>query len=48
MAFAADPELRARMGAAARASVVPRYAVDRLIDDMDTLYRTLLEERTAR
>jgi glycosyltransferase involved in cell wall biosynthesis len=46
--LAADPELRARMGAAGRARVVPRYAVDRLIDDMDTLYRALLEERTAR
>lgn len=46
--LAADPELRARMGAAGRERVVPRYAVDRLIDDMDTLYRTLLEERTAR
>ncbi len=46
--LAADPELRARMGAAGRARVVPRYAVDRLIDDIDTLYRTLLEERTTR
>ena len=46
--LAADPELRARMGAAGRERVVPRYAVERLIDDVDTLYRTLLEERRTR
>ncbi len=41
--LAADPELRARMGAAGRARVIPRYAVDRLVDDVDRLYRSLLE-----
>jgi len=46
--LAADPELRERMGAAGRARVVPRYAVDRLIDDVDALYRTLLEEERTR
>lgn len=41
--LAADPALRERMGALGRARVIPRYAVDRLIDDMDRLYRSLLE-----
>ena len=40
--LAADPELRDRLGAAGRARVVPRYAVDRLVDDIDRLYRSLL------
>jgi glycosyltransferase involved in cell wall biosynthesis len=40
--LAADPELRARMGEAGRARVVPRYAVERLVDDVDRLYRSLL------
>jgi glycosyltransferase involved in cell wall biosynthesis len=40
--LAHDPELRARMGAAGRERVIPRYAVDRLIDDVDRLYRSLL------
>jgi glycosyltransferase involved in cell wall biosynthesis len=44
--LAADPELRARMGAAGRERVVSRYAVERLVDDVDRLYRSLLE--TAR
>jgi glycosyltransferase involved in cell wall biosynthesis len=43
--LAADPALRARMGAAGRARVFTRYAVDRLIDDVDGLYRTLLEQK---
>jgi glycosyltransferase involved in cell wall biosynthesis len=41
--LARDPELAAQMGAAGRARVVPRYAVTRLIDDIDALYRDLLE-----
>jgi glycosyltransferase involved in cell wall biosynthesis len=41
--LAADPELRARMGAAGRERVLSRYAVDRLVDDVDRLYRSLLE-----
>jgi glycosyltransferase involved in cell wall biosynthesis len=40
--LAADPELRERMGAAGRARVLNRYAVDRLVDDIDRLYRSLL------
>ena len=43
--LAADPELRARMGAAGREHVVARYAVERLVDDVDALYRRLLAER---
>ena len=43
--LAADPELRARMGAAGRARVFERYAVDRLVDDVDRLYRRLLAAR---
>ena len=31
------------MGEAGRARVLPRYAVSRLIDDIDRLYRSLLE-----
>src|SRR5207237_8126719 len=34
-----DPELRERMGRAGRERVLPRYAVDRLIDGVDKLYR---------
>jgi glycosyltransferase involved in cell wall biosynthesis len=41
--LAHDPGLRARMGEAARARVLPRYDVGRLIDDVDRLYRSLLE-----
>ena len=40
--LAADPALRDRMGAAGRSRVLPRYAVDRLVDDVDRLYRALL------
>jgi glycosyltransferase involved in cell wall biosynthesis len=43
--LAADPELRKRLGAAGRARVVPRYSVARLVDDIDLLYRSLLETR---
>ena len=47
--LAADPELRRAMGEAGRARVLPRYAVSRLIDDIDRLYRSLLEaERASR
>jgi glycosyltransferase involved in cell wall biosynthesis len=41
--LAADPKLREQMGAAGRERVLPRYAVERLIDDIDRLYRSLLE-----
>lgn len=40
--LAADPELRRTMGEAGRARVLPRYRVERLIDDIDALYRELL------
>jgi glycosyltransferase involved in cell wall biosynthesis len=40
--LARDPEQRARMGASGRERVITRYAVERLVDDVDTLYRTLL------
>ena len=43
--LAGDPELRARMGAAGRTRTLPRYAVSRLIDDVDALYRELLERK---
>lgn len=43
--LAEDPGLRARMGAAGRAWVLPRYAVGRLADDVDELYRSLLAEK---
>jgi glycosyltransferase involved in cell wall biosynthesis len=41
--LAGDAELRERMGASGREHVLPRYAVDRLVDDVDRLYRSLLE-----
>ena len=41
--LAADPDLRARMGEEGRTWVFPRYAVERLVADVDLLYRSLLE-----
>ena len=46
--LARDPALRERMGAAGRQRVLPRYAVERLVDDVDRLYRSLLSEGGAR
>jgi glycosyltransferase involved in cell wall biosynthesis len=43
--LAADPARRAKMGAAGRERALQRYAVDRLVDDVDQLYRRLLAER---
>jgi glycosyltransferase involved in cell wall biosynthesis len=43
--LANDPDLRGRMGAAGRERMRSRYAVDRLIDDIDRLYRDLLERK---
>ena len=43
--LASDPELRRRMGEAGRRRTVDRYRVDRLVDDVDRLYRSLLEEK---
>src|SRR5437764_11431658 len=46
--LAADPELRKRLGSAGRARVIPRYSVERLVDDIDLLYRSLLASGGAR
>jgi glycosyltransferase involved in cell wall biosynthesis len=43
--LAADPALAQRMGAAGRERVLERYSVERLVDDVDALYRRLLAER---
>lgn len=40
--LAEDPELRAKLGQAGRTRVLERYAVSRLVDDVDRLYRALL------
>ncbi len=45
--LAADPELRERLGTAGRARVIPRYSVERLVDDIDLLYRSLLASAGA-
>jgi glycosyltransferase involved in cell wall biosynthesis len=42
-ALAADPAGRTAMGEAGRESVMSRYRVERLLDDVDALYRELLE-----
>lgn len=46
--LADDPALRVRMGEAGRARVLERYAVPRLVDDIDALYRTLLARELPR
>jgi glycosyltransferase involved in cell wall biosynthesis len=43
--LAADADLRRRMGEAGAESVRERYAVERLLDDVDALYRRLLEAK---
>ena len=40
--LAGDPALRTRMGEEGRVRVLERYAVERLVDDVDALYRELL------
>jgi glycosyltransferase involved in cell wall biosynthesis len=40
-----DRELAARMSAAGRRHVLARYTLERLVDDHDRLYRSLLERR---
>ena len=42
--LARDPELRRTMGKAGSDTVPSRYAVERLVDDVDRLYRSLLNE----
>lgn len=46
--LARSPELGRDFGRAGRAHVLPRYSIPRLVDDVDTLYRTLLQERAPR
>jgi glycosyltransferase involved in cell wall biosynthesis len=46
--LARDPALRARMGKHGRERVLPRYAVERLVEDVDELYRSLLSAAGAR
>ena len=46
--LARDPALRERMGSTGRERVLPRYAVERLVDDVDRLYRSLLSEASVR
>ncbi len=46
--LAHDPALRERMGKQGRERVLPRYAVDRLVGDMDQLYRSLLSAAGGR
>jgi glycosyltransferase involved in cell wall biosynthesis len=46
--LALDPELRGRLGRAGPGNVVPRYRVERLIGDVDALYRELLNGRAPR
>jgi glycosyltransferase involved in cell wall biosynthesis len=43
--LARNPELRVEMGQAGRARTLPRYRVERLVDDIDSLYRVLLAEK---
>ena len=44
-ALAADPALRRQLGESGRARVRERYSVARLVDDVDRLYRALLESK---
>jgi glycosyltransferase involved in cell wall biosynthesis len=46
--LARDPALRERMGRQGRERVLPRYAVNRLVEDVDELYRSLLSEAAVR
>ena len=45
--LAKDPARRARLGERARADVRERYSVERLVDDVDRLYRELLARGAA-
>ena len=42
--LARSPELRAQMGEHGAGRVIPRYRVERLVDDVDALYRELLAD----
>jgi glycosyltransferase involved in cell wall biosynthesis len=43
LALAGDAERRRRMGDAGRQSVLARYSLERLVDDVESLYRGLLQ-----
>jgi len=43
--YLADPDLRRQSGTRARAAVLERFSLDRLVHDVRTLYRELLAER---
>ncbi len=45
--LAHDPERRVAMGVTGRERVLRRYAVARLVDDVDALYRELLDTTSA-
>jgi glycosyltransferase involved in cell wall biosynthesis len=45
--LARDEKLRRRLGESGRERVLKRYAVDRLLDDIDRLYRELLRAASA-
>jgi glycosyltransferase involved in cell wall biosynthesis len=45
--LASDPERRARMGSEGHERVLGRYAVERLVDDIDLLYRSLLDAHAS-
>jgi glycosyltransferase involved in cell wall biosynthesis len=45
--LAGDPDKRDAMGREGRRRVLERYAVDRLVDDIDALYRELLQASPA-
>jgi glycosyltransferase involved in cell wall biosynthesis len=44
-ALAINPDLRTTLGDSGKARVLERYSVARLVDDVDRLYRALLESR---
>jgi glycosyltransferase involved in cell wall biosynthesis len=46
--LAGDPDKRDAMGREGRKRVLERYAVDRLVDDVDALYRELLQPARAK
>jgi glycosyltransferase involved in cell wall biosynthesis len=43
--LASDPDLRASMGKQGRETTPQRYSVDRLLADVDVLYRSLLDQK---
>ena len=43
--LAGDPELRRRLGEAGRTRMLGRYSVERLVRDIDELYKELIARR---